>query len=74
MIDKIVITLDDSGKLVANFGEVHVLIAHNPIELMREINIHLRMLAHFPTGNHPMNANPITYEEFNKKQSKNKKS
>ena len=38
MIDKIVITLDDCGKFVANFGDMHVFVAHTPIELMREVN------------------------------------
>lgn len=74
MIDKIVITLNDSGKFDINIGDIQFITEHNTMEALRTVNNYIRKLAHFPTGQHPMNANPITYEEFNKKQSKNKKS
>jgi hypothetical protein len=74
MIDKIVITLNDSGKFDINIGDIQFITEHNTMEALRTVNNYIRKLAHFPTGKYPMTANPITYEEFNKKQSKNKKS
>lgn len=67
MIDKIVITLDDCGKFVANFGDMHVFVAHTPIELMREVNNHLRKLAYLPTGKNDFSANPIPYDKLKPK-------
>ena len=46
---------------------MHVFIAHTPIELMREVNNHLRKLAYFQTGNNAFSANPIPYEKFKQK-------
>lgn len=74
MIDKIVITLNDSGKFNINIGDIHYITEHSVIETMRTVNNHIRQLAHFPTGKYPMNANPIPYEQFNKNKLKTNKS
>lgn len=67
MIDKIVLTLNDSGKFEINVGDIHHVTAHSPMEAMKTINNHIRHLAYFPTGKYPMSANPIPLEYFKNK-------
>ena len=67
MIDKITISLSDSGQFSINVGDIQFITANSPMECMREVNNYLRKLAHFPTGLNPMNANPIPYDDFKSK-------
>ena len=67
MIDKIVITLSDSGLFEINIGDLNFETAHTPLECMKTVNNHLRKLAYFPTRPNEMSANPIPFSAFNKK-------
>jgi hypothetical protein len=67
MIDKIVITLNDSGQFELNIGDMIHTIEHTPMDCLRTVNNHLRKLAYFPKGINDMNANPIPYKPVNNK-------
>lgn len=67
MIDKIVITLNDSGLFELNIGDMQFETAHTPLECMKIVNNYLRKLAYFPTRPNEMSANPIPFSDFKKK-------
>ena len=72
MIDKIVITLADTGFFNINIGDVHFMHTDNRVEAIRNISAAMSKLAYWPTGIHDLSA-PITYEEFIDKNKKKKK-
>lgn len=69
MIDKIEITLDDSGLFVVNIGDVQITHVDSPQKAAGVVGHYAKKLAYFPNGIEFGSANPITFEEF-KRQNK----
>lgn len=73
MIDKIVITLSESGFVDVNIGDVHFIHTSDIKEVLFNVNAAIKKLAHFPqpmyNGDKPT---PITYEDFKNKYAKKK--
>jgi hypothetical protein len=69
MIDKIVITLSDSGFVNVNIGDVHFIHSDNTGEVLRNVAEAIKKLAYFPASPQHLTS-PITYEEFKLKNKK----
>jgi hypothetical protein len=69
MIDKIVITLADTGFVNVNIGDIHFIHSDNPNDVIRNIAAAIPKLAYFPSGIHDI-SKPITYEEFKEQNKK----
>lgn len=67
MIDKIEITLDDSGLFVVNVGDVQITHVETPIQAGGLVVFYAKKLAYFPNGIEFGSANPIPFEEFKKR-------
>ena len=67
MIDKIEITLDDSGLFVVNIGDVQITHVETPIQAGGLVGFYAKKLAYFPNGIEFGSANSITFEEFKKR-------
>lgn len=66
MIDKIEITLDDSGAFCVNIGDLVVTHVETPKQAGGVVGFYAKYLAYFPKGIEFGSANPITFEEFKK--------
>ena len=71
MIDKIEITLSDSGFVNVNIGDVHFMHSNDTGEVLLNIAAAIKKLAYFPKGTQDI-SKPITYEEFKSKYKKQK--
>lgn len=71
MIDKIVITLADSGFINVNIGDVHFMHTDSMTEILRNIAAAIPKLGYFPKTPHDLTPS-ITYEEFKKRNQKKK--
>ncbi len=69
MIDKIVITLAETGFVNVNIGDVHFMHTDNTSDVLRNVAAAIPKLAYFPKSPHDL-SKPITYEEFKKSQQK----
>lgn len=69
MIDKIVITLADTGFVNVNIGDIHFIHSDNTSDVLRNIAAAIPKLAYFPSNPETL-TKPITYEEFKKKYKK----
>ena len=72
MIDKIVITLSDSGFVNVNIGDVHFMHSNDMKDVLLNISDAIKKLAYFPKSHNDLSA-PITREEFLKKYSNGNK-
>lgn len=63
MIDKIVITLSDSGFVNVNIGDVHFIHSNDMKDVLLNISDAIKKLAYFPKSHNDLSA-PITREEF----------
>lgn len=72
MIDKITITLDDTGRFVVDAGEVQVHTVQKVEEVLYLVNHFVKKLAYFPQ-NISCGANPVAFEEFEKQRKVEKK-
>lgn len=73
MIDKIVITLADTGFVNVNIGDIHFMHSDNMTDILLNISAAIKKLAYFPNPNyHGANTTPITYEQFKEKYKKKK--
>jgi hypothetical protein len=73
MIDKVVVTLGDEGEFIVNAGEVQIVIAHSLSEVAYLVSEFSKKLACFPQSIHSGQANPITFDEFQKRKKSEKK-
>jgi hypothetical protein len=71
MIDKIVITLSDSGFVNVNIGDVHFMHSDNMADILLNVSAAIKKLAYFPSSPQHLTS-PITYEEFKEKYKKKK--
>jgi len=71
MIDKIEITLSESGFINVNIGDVHFMHSNDTGEVLLNIAAAIKKLAYFPKGKHESTM-PITYEEFKNRYKKTK--
>ena len=68
MIDKIVITLADTGFINVNIGDIHFMHTDNMSDILLNVSAAIKKLAYFPTPDFPgAKTTPITYEEFKAK-------
>ena len=72
MIDKVIITLTDSGHFQINVGDVHFVNTPSVMEMMLVVKDATKKLAFFPKSLNSGIANPITFEEFQKQYAKSK--
>lgn len=73
MIDKITITLDDTGKFVVDVGEINTFVCSKKEEVAWLVNKYAEKLAFFPHSIHCGYANPVPFEEFEKQRKVEKK-
>ena len=72
MIDKIVITLAETGFVNVNIGDVHFIHSNDMKDVLLNVSDAIKKLAYFPKSHNDLSA-PITREEFLKKYNGNKK-
>ena len=68
MIDKIVITLAETGFVNVNIGDVHFMHSNDIKEVLLNVSDAIKKLAYFPKSHNDLSA-PITREEFLKRNS-----